>query len=238
MSEGSITIVYDNRLHDKSLKSGWGFSCLVEHLGKSILFDTGDDPDKLSFNLKSLRIPLETIDAVVLSHSHWDHTGGLDAVIGKINSAKLYFGQSYPESFKQGLKEKGKEFVLVKDIEQVDEGIFAGPEMDGFGLSEIPLTVQTNKGLCVITGCAHPGISRMVKEVKKDLDKPVYMVLGGFHLGFSLRLNSIISEFKRLGVTKVGPCHCTGGRAISAFEENFKENFIRIGVGLKIKLDD
>jgi len=229
-----ITIVYDNQLRDKNLKSGWGFSCLVEHSGKKVLFDTGDNPDKLSFNLNSLRISSQDFQAIVLSHNHWDHTGGLGAVVGKNKNCALYFGKSYPTGFQQRLKSQRVNFVLVEDMRTIFEGVFVGPEMGGFGLKEVPLTVQTEKGLVIITGCAHPGILKIAERIKEELDKDIYLVLGGFHLGMSLGLKAIIDGFKKIGVKKVAPCHCTGKRAISLFKERFKEDFIEVGAGLRI----
>ncbi len=232
-----ITIVYDNELYDKRLKSGWGFSCLIEHLDKKILFDVGDDAGKLSFNLNALKINPEDIDALVLSHNHWDHTGGLEAVIGGNNRVELFFGNSYPEDFKTGLKKRGIKFSPVSEITNVSQGVHTGPEMGSFGPAEIPLTVETKSGLVVITGCAHPGIAKMVRKVKEAFAKEIYLVLGGFHLGKVLSLGKIISELKEMGIKKAAPCHCTGERAIKLFQEGFKENFIKVGAGLKIKLD-
>ena len=236
MSTAKITITYDNQLHDKSLKSGWGFSCLIEYSGKKILFDTGDNAKKLSFNFDNLRINPEDFTAIVLSHNHWDHTGGLEAVLERNRICTLYFGKSYPNTFQAELKTQRVNFILVKEMRSIMEGVYAGPEMGALPLREIPLTLQTEKGLVIITGCAHPGILKIVQTVKEELGKNVYLVLGGFHLGMSLGLNSILEGLKKIGVEKVGPCHCTGERAISLFEDKFKENFIRIGAGLRIEL--
>ena len=236
MDNVKITVTYDNQLHDKNLKSGWGFSCLVESPDKKILFDTGDNSEKLSFNLANLQINPQDFEAVVLSHNHWDHTGGLSAVLGKSKNCKLYFGKSYPNSFQEKMKSQRVNFILVKDLRSIAEDIFVGPEMGIFGLKEIPLTVQTDKGLVIITGCAHPGILTIVEKIKEELGKNIYLVLGGFHLGMSLGLKPIVEGFKKMEIEKVGPCHCTGERAISLFKEEFKEDFIRIGSGLTIEI--
>lgn len=232
-----LRIVYDNRLHREGLKTGWGFSCLIDHQGKRMLFDTGDNGQKILFNLKALGVEPESIEAIVLSHNHWDHTGGLEAIIDKNKGVAVYFGDAFPETFKHSLREKGIKFSPVSGMANISKGILIGPQMGGLGPKEIPLTIETNKGLVVITGCAHPGIARMVKEIKESLKKKVYLVLGGFHLEFSLRVNSVISEFKKLGVEKAGPCHCTGNRAIALFEKEFKEHFIRVGIGLEMRID-
>jgi len=236
MDRVKLTVAYDNQLQNKSLKSGWGFSCLVEYRDKKLLFDTGDNPEKLSFNLDKLQINPQDIETVVLSHNHWDHTGGLQAILRENKNCKLYFGISYPAGFREKIESQGVNYVPVEDILSIYNGIFIGPEMDTFGPREIPLTLQTEKGLVIITGCAHPGILNIVRMVKELLNKDIYLVLGGFHLGFSLGLNAIMEGFKKTGVKKVAPCHCTGERAIGLFEEKFKDDFIRVGAGLKIEI--
>ena len=55
----------------------WGFAALIEADGQTILFDTGARPDTVLKNAGELGIDLSTVDTVVLSHNHWDHTGGL-----------------------------------------------------------------------------------------------------------------------------------------------------------------
>lgn len=55
----------------------WGYAALVEVDGRRILFDTGAKSDTVLRNAASLQIDLSTIEDVVLSHNHDDHTGGL-----------------------------------------------------------------------------------------------------------------------------------------------------------------
>ncbi len=55
----------------------WGYAALVEVDGKRILFDTGARPRTVLENARELRIDLSTVEDVVLSHHHGDHTGGL-----------------------------------------------------------------------------------------------------------------------------------------------------------------
>ncbi|MCK5784838.1 MAG: MBL fold metallo-hydrolase, partial [Desulfobacterales bacterium] len=92
-----ITILYDNTVWDKNLVSDWGFSCLVESNNQKILFDTGAKAEILVGNMKKLGLdPLE-IDSVFISHDHWDHTGGLSAIL-ETNPVRVYV----PESFAGG----------------------------------------------------------------------------------------------------------------------------------------
>jgi len=66
-------MVYDNYTTNEKIIHGWGFSCLLDG---HILFDAGEDGDKLLENLESLNIDLEDISRIVISHDHWDHQGG------------------------------------------------------------------------------------------------------------------------------------------------------------------
>ena len=55
----------------------WGYAALVEVDGKRILFDTGADPDIVLRNAKMLKVDLSTVEDVIITHFHDDHTGGL-----------------------------------------------------------------------------------------------------------------------------------------------------------------
>jgi 7,8-dihydropterin-6-yl-methyl-4-(beta-D-ribofuranosyl)aminobenzene 5'-phosphate synthase len=55
----------------------WGFAALVEADGHTVLFDTGARPDTVLRNAEELGIDLSTVETVILSHNHFDHTGGL-----------------------------------------------------------------------------------------------------------------------------------------------------------------
>jgi beta-lactamase superfamily II metal-dependent hydrolase len=77
----TLTVVYDNRATDSRLGTAWGFACLIETEAMTILFDTGGDGQLLMNNLVILGIDPQAIDAVVLSHVHSDHTGGLERLL-------------------------------------------------------------------------------------------------------------------------------------------------------------
>jgi 7,8-dihydropterin-6-yl-methyl-4-(beta-D-ribofuranosyl)aminobenzene 5'-phosphate synthase len=55
----------------------WGFAALIEADGHTVLFDTGARPGTVLKNAGELGIDLSTVHTAVLSHNHWDHTGGL-----------------------------------------------------------------------------------------------------------------------------------------------------------------
>jgi 7,8-dihydropterin-6-yl-methyl-4-(beta-D-ribofuranosyl)aminobenzene 5'-phosphate synthase len=69
--------VLSTMLADGKELGEWGFAALVEVDGHRILFDTGAHADVVLKNTQTLRVDLKTVPEVVLSHSHWDHVGGL-----------------------------------------------------------------------------------------------------------------------------------------------------------------
>jgi 7,8-dihydropterin-6-yl-methyl-4-(beta-D-ribofuranosyl)aminobenzene 5'-phosphate synthase len=231
----TIVIIYDNNEYDEKMEMGFGFSCLVKLENKNILFDTGGDSPTLLNNMNKLKIDPKEIDTIVLSHIHGDHVGGLSGFLEVNPNVKVYIPQSFPKSFKDEIKSYGASFADVSDSTKIFDGIYSTGEL-GTWIKEQSLIIKTEKGLVVITGCAHPGIVDIVKRSKELMKEDVYLVTGGFHLGGAgdYEIKNIIESFRNIGVKKVAPCHCTGDRAISLFEEEYKNDFIKAGVGKTI----
>lgn len=72
------------------LVQDFGFSTLARYHGKTILFDTGTSAIKLKANAEALHIDLAQVDILILSHGHYDHTGGVDAVLEANPKLKIY----------------------------------------------------------------------------------------------------------------------------------------------------
>ena len=91
-----ITTLVENRpgAH-RSLATEHGLSMLVEHDGHTLLFDTGQSGG-LVHNARLLRIDLSAVEAVVLSHGHYDHTNGLPYLVeAGVTGFDLYVGRSF-----------------------------------------------------------------------------------------------------------------------------------------------
>ena len=234
-TEVTITIVYDNNKYDNQLTTAWGFSCVVKLPGETILFDTGGDGIILLNNMAKLGIKPGEIEAVVLSHIHGDHTGGLDEFLKQNSQVTVYMPLSFPQRMKQNVESCGANVKEVHEPQELLEGVFSTGELDG-GVREQSLLVRTSRGLVVITGCAHPGVVNIVKRAKEVTGDKVYLVMGGFHLlGASpSRLSHIAESLGALGVEKVAPCHCSGDEARELFSDYFGENYIDSGVGKEI----
>jgi len=86
-----ITTLIENELalDHRDLEAEFGLSLLIEHADRRILFDTGAAGAAMR-NASHLGIDLRQVDAVVLSHHHFDHGGGLPAFFAINDHAKVY----------------------------------------------------------------------------------------------------------------------------------------------------
>jgi 7,8-dihydropterin-6-yl-methyl-4-(beta-D-ribofuranosyl)aminobenzene 5'-phosphate synthase len=236
-----LTILYDNYPGSEGLKADWGFSCLIEGLAQTILFDTGADAATLLANAAALGVDLKAVEALVLSHEHWDHTGGLSGFLEIRPGVKVYMLPSFPSELREAALAGGAAVVDVREPAVICEGAMSTGEMRRLmGMREQSLVLSTGRGLIVVTGCAHPGIVDIVARAKELTGRDVLAVLGGFHLlrHSDKALSGVISDLHELGAHFVGPSHCSGDRAIELFREAYGERFIEGGVGKVITVGD
>ncbi|MFH1943688.1 MAG: MBL fold metallo-hydrolase [bacterium] len=234
-----MTVLYDNTIFAEGTQADWGFACLIEGTEKTILFDTGTKSDVLLHNLKLLKVDLEKVDQIVISHNHGDHTGGLSSVLDRNSKVSVYYPYSFPETFVQNVKGKGAVSVPVDKSVEICKHVYSTGEM-GDQIKEQSLIVDTPKGLVIVTGCSHQGIVDVLKRAKEISDKDIYLVFGGFHLmqHSEAQVKEIIEAFRSLGVKKCGATHCTGDAAIDLFRKAFWEDYVRMGTGKVITISE
>jgi 7,8-dihydropterin-6-yl-methyl-4-(beta-D-ribofuranosyl)aminobenzene 5'-phosphate synthase len=106
-----IICVVDNETRPGSeLKTEHGLSFWIEIQDKVVLFDTGQTQAVLAHNLNTLGLKVDRIEALVLSHAHYDHTGGINLILEAGKRIPLF---ALPDLFRpRYLRRKGK----IKEI--------------------------------------------------------------------------------------------------------------------------
>lgn len=232
-----VTIVYDNTAYLSGTEPAWGFSCFIKGFEKNILFDTGGDGEILMKNMEILGISPQEVETVVISHDHWDHTGGLGAFLKANNKVEVWVLNSFSSFTKDIVKSAGARLVEVDGFGQICKGVYTTGPLGSF-IKEQALALETKKGIVVVTGCAHPGVLNIVEFVKKKFDRKIFLVMGGFHLKDtpSAQIESIAEKLLKMGVEHVAPCHCSGAEAQRIFQKIFGQRIFPCGVGAKTDL--
>jgi 7,8-dihydropterin-6-yl-methyl-4-(beta-D-ribofuranosyl)aminobenzene 5'-phosphate synthase len=100
-----VTILKENTAVDPRVQAGHGLSLLVECGPTRLLLDTGPDATVVA-NARALGLALSPLAAIVLSHGHYDHTGGLAAVLAEVGPTRVV---AHPRVFDQTYAQNGGE---------------------------------------------------------------------------------------------------------------------------------
>jgi len=230
-----IKILFDNAALKKRYSAGWGVSYLIND---TVLFDTGEKSSSLIKNMGNMDVNVSNIKAVIISHNHRDHTGGLWGLLKMREELTVYACPRFSREFKKNVTRlKGRLIVTDKRMKVIKDVVVTGEiegKYKGRYMPEQALVIRTGKGFTIVTGCSHPGVVKIVKKVKEDFtDDNIYSVFGGFHLkdNSEKEIGSIVNELKALGVKKAGPTHCSGKKAEAIFKNTYGKNFISVKVG-------
>ncbi len=141
-----ITVLAENTVGIRGLLGEHGLAFWVEVGPKRVLFDTGQGM-VLEHNAQSLDIPLASADAIVLSHGHYDHTGGLAQALNTAPQARVFahpwaFRKKYarkddgttryigiPSLDKNSIQEKAGELVWTNQPTEICDGLFVTGEI-------------------------------------------------------------------------------------------------------------
>jgi len=235
-----LTVVYDNVPCHKGLRNDWGFACLVEGLDKTLIFDSGRFDDIFMANLATLNIDPQQIDLLFLSHDHPDHIGGSLKLLEANSRLQVALVKAFPAGFKRLVTSAGATLVAVDRPQGVSRHCLSTGEMRSVVKDEHALVLPTDKGLIIVTGCAHPGVVEIVERTIAITKQEVLLLAGGFHLlmDTAASIREKASRLRELGVKYVAPSHCTGGEAIKIIAEVYGEKFIGSGVGRVIAADN
>jgi 7,8-dihydropterin-6-yl-methyl-4-(beta-D-ribofuranosyl)aminobenzene 5'-phosphate synthase len=260
-----------------SMHAEHGLSYFIETVTtggtSALMFDYGVDAAGVLNNLKLLDIDLSVVDALGLSHGHFDHWGGLTGILKESRSrmrhgTPLYVGEDafahrYTLRAEGALTDIGAldraevEGIGVRIIEvdkptEIAPGVYLSGsiervteyehvppyllvEQDGelrqdsfLGEQALAFVVK-DKGLVVLSGCAHAGIVNTVKHAQKITGvSRLHALLGGFHLINSPPeiIEATAADIKAMSPDFIVPTHCTGFEAITRFREEMAGQFI------------
>ncbi|MBW2984003.1 MBL fold metallo-hydrolase [Candidatus Woesearchaeota archaeon] len=211
-----LKIIYDNTAKP-GYKADWGFACFVEEAG--ILFDTGGKADILTYNMEKMGIKPEQIKKLVLSHDHWDHIGGLDAVLKK--DLQVYVLSTFSKETKNFISQKAK-LIEITESKEISKDVFTTGIISN-SMDEQSLILKTGRGLVILTGCAHPGVDKIIEKAS-ELGK-IHAIIGGFH-GFN-KLEML------KGIEFLAACHCT--EHLDGIKKMYPKTFRDISAGIVLK---
>jgi 7,8-dihydropterin-6-yl-methyl-4-(beta-D-ribofuranosyl)aminobenzene 5'-phosphate synthase len=181
----------------RGLLGEWGLSVLVEVDGLNVLFDTGQDLSAAN-NGDILGIAWQEIDKIVLSHGHYDHTGGLRRVLRKISKPveliahpdacdakyahipevdySAYIGIPFQ---RHELESLGANFILTNEPTWLSDSVVTS--------GEIPMTTEyetIDPGLCVKRGNEmEPDPLRDDQALFVKTEQGLVVILGCAHRG-------------------------------------------------------
>jgi 7,8-dihydropterin-6-yl-methyl-4-(beta-D-ribofuranosyl)aminobenzene 5'-phosphate synthase len=264
-----------------------GFSALVEITKADrrhhVLFDAGTSPDGVVDNMRLLGIDPSTLEAIVCSHGHFDHTTGIDGLIRTLGRANLpvlihpHFWrrrrvllpgrepQELPTTSRGALQDAGFDiledrhpsFLFERSVLVTGEVARTTGYEPGFPVQQAwlenrwspdPMVLDDqalvidvkDKGLVVMTGCGHAGVVNICRYAHRlTKERPLYAVLGGFHLNgplFEPLIPQVCADLAAMQPRVVVPGHCTGWRAQHAMAARFNDAFIPNCVGTRFEL--
>jgi len=239
----TIRLLCENLATGMVWQAEWGFSALITHKGRQVLFDTGFS-DVWQRNAKIAGLDLNEIEVIALSHFHRDHTRGL--LHHQFRETKRVVG--HPRILNAVLKDVCDEIkndyagihrVLRSDFDYQPASTPTKLVEDVWFLGEIPrvttfekgaffddpmeddsaLAVVTDKGVAVVSGCSHAGICNICEHAKAVTGLPLYAVIGGFHLmkAEDPPLEETIAYFRQEAPKILLPMHCVEFPYMAAF---------------------
>jgi len=273
-----ITTLSENTAKAGDFLGEWGLSLLIETDNTSILFDSGASISACH-NADTLGIDLSKIDKIVLSHGHYDHTGGLRQVLGRLKKeieiiahpdiwqSKYSRREGQPDKYvgipfhREELESLGARFNLTTKPAQLADDIMTTGEVpmltdyEKIGSSlwvkesgawkpdkladDLAIVINTEQGLVVLLGCAHRGAINTLYHVQQLTGvEEIHAVLGGSHLirVSKEQIQKTIEALKKLGVQKLGLCHCTSLPAAALLAQEFGDRFFFNNTGTVLKL--
>ena len=251
-----IIPLYEEASADESFDFGHGVSYLIRTDSATILMDLGHNPVETTHlpaiqNMQTLGIPWEKIDAIVISHPHPDHVGGVKAwqdntlslgdFTGDLSQMSIYVPTNIIYSGAT-LVQSSEPTLVSKDI--ATTGVISYPEVFPISLFsakgyEQGLVIHVaGQGLVMITGCGHPTMEKLVERAETLFGEPVVGVVGGLHYekvsAEDVQPHIQFLEPRQPKLIALSP-HDSSPAALKAFQSAFSGAYELIQVGEAIQ---
>jgi 7,8-dihydropterin-6-yl-methyl-4-(beta-D-ribofuranosyl)aminobenzene 5'-phosphate synthase len=231
-----ITVLIENSVHRPGLVAEHGLSFHVQCGERSLLFDAGQTGLAV-INAETLRLPLDRLEAIVLSHGHYDHTGGVPAVLDAAPNARVYLhlaafekkfsqnanGPARPigrsDCVKQSIRKCAGGFIETSGRAEIIEGVFATGEIPRANAYE-----DTGGAFFLDAECTRPDPLKDDQALVIDLGRSVILLLGCAHAGVVNTLDYI----QQLGGKKPVSAVIGGLHLGSASEERIQQTITRL----------
>ena len=247
-----IIPLYEEDRANESFDFGHGVSYLIRTDSATILMDLGNNPTESAQlpslqNLQELGIPWEEIDAIVISHPHPDHVGGVKAwqnktvsfgdFTGDLSSTPIYVPTQLTHSGATVIQ-SAEPTLISRDIATM--GVISYPEVFPISLFtpkgyEQGIAIQVaGEGLVMITGCGHPTLEKLVLRAEALFREPVVGVVGGLHYekvsAENVQPHIQFLEPRQPKLIALSP-HDSSPEVVEAFHSSFSSayRFIKIG---------
>ena len=261
-----LVVLNDDRCDNENLKCEHGLSFYIEQDDLKILFDAGQTDNYIN-NAKKLGVNLSDVNYIILSHGDYDHGNGLKYFDKKVSLichpdcfiSRVSIRTGNNAGLNQTRLEMANKFDLIENktkykisdniyyLGEIDRNICVDSKhisvrnIDGSEnqqLDDSGIVIKTNKGLVVISGCAHSGICNIIEFSKQITNEDkVYAVVGGFHLKhIDETCQKTFDYFKKNNIKKIFPCHCNSDEICDEFKRLFKEQTTILKSGMEIEI--
>jgi 7,8-dihydropterin-6-yl-methyl-4-(beta-D-ribofuranosyl)aminobenzene 5'-phosphate synthase len=234
-----ITCVVDNTVQRSSLFWGeHGLAFWIETDQGCALFDTGQSGDVLSHNLEALGLHLQDLNALALSHAHYDHTGGLDVVLSQNPGLPIYANADFlspryslrrGEYESIGLSIPPEELTQQADLHLSDSPIEVLPGLWTTGeiRERLELEGYSPHHFIHADGEWKPDPYRDDMSLVMDTQEGLVLICGCCHAGLLNTLAHVQRTFQRTIVAVLGGTHLVTAdeafleRVVSVLREDY-----------------
>lgn len=257
-----VSVLIENTARVPDLASEHGLSLYIETGDSRLLFDTGAT-GAFADNARKMGVDLSGVDALILSHGHYDHGGGIEAFLECNSTAPIYLSR---HAFAEHYNGAGRYIGLPRHLQgcsrliPVEKTLTLAPgvmldccrnRMPLYPSEPFGLQIMKNGRLCpeefdhelylvveeqkriCFSGCAHRGVENIVHWLMPEV------LIGGFHfkqLPPGDRRLDLAAHRLLAAPCEYYTCHCTGEEQYLCLKEKMGERLHRLSTGSIIEL--